>query len=1324
MANTAKIPGIKPPSSLSFGQTPAKNWKLFLQKWNIYVTLSGLAEKEKVFQVAMFLSTLSDEALEIYNGFTFTSSEADRTVKEITDKFNSYAIGEINETYERFLLNKRHQLDGETFESYYASICSLIKTCNYCMNCIDSILRDRIVLGVKDSATQTELLKLRDLTLKTAVDTCKAAETVSAHSIAMHKSESETVNKIKLHVKKKAPMKYSSKPKCKFCDNNHEFKKELCPAYGKICTRCGGKNHYAAVCKNKPKNRSQKDTVNIIDDSDCEWILGIQDQDRVAPVRRDLKCKMYIRNTPVSLQIDTGATVNILPVRYAGKILPTKRVLRMWNNDVVQPLGTCRETVYNPKNKMNSSVEFIVCENNFTPLLGLAASQKLELLTIRNENIDSVSIVKCEDFNDVYTKTLGTLPGTQSLTVDSTVKPVVMPTRRIPIALYDKLKCELERLCDINVIAKVDEPTDWVSQIVVVQKKDLSLRVCIDPHALNKALQRERYTLPILSDSLHELSNSKVFTKVDLSSGYWHVKLDDVSSHLTTFQTNWGRYRWLRLPFGLSVSSEIFQKRLMEAFEQLSGVICVADDVIIHGKNMAEHDDNLVKFLQRCREKGIKLNSDKMRLRSDNITFMGHCVTKHGLSIDPTKVSAINDLPSPTNIEELRRFTGMVNFVSRYIPNLSDVLVPLNNLLRKDVIWNWANCQEQAFNKIKRLLVKSPVLAIYDPSKELILENDASNYGLGSALWQQGRPIGYVSRTLSPAEKNYAQIEKELLAVLFGLEKFHHYTFGRCTHIITDHKPLVSINVKPLYKAPKRLQSLLLRMQMYNNIMSFKPGKDIPVADMLSRAPITSPQKDTETINIVMYTPVHSSTLDEVRGATSTDETLTSLGQTIRSGWPDDKSAVSPSLRLYFSYRDELSIVNGIIYRGARIVIPISMRQKVKQRVHAGHLGINSSLRRARDVMFWPGMSSDIRQYIESCGVCASYCDKQPEQSLKMTDVPERPWQKVASDLFSLKGRDYLVTVDYFSGFFEVDHLTETTSDIIVMKMKLHFARHGIPDIVTSDNGPQFSSELFRKFSKAWNFHHYLISPGNSRANGAAEAAVKIAKRLMMKCFDSEQDIHLGLLNLRNTPQEGLTTSPAQRLFGRRTKTLLPTAHDSLVPSNVHMSDVNLQTERKLATASKSHSDTCRDLKPLQTGDTVRVQPIRPGVKTWEEGKITKQLTNRSYEVETDKGRKLRRNRQFLRSSEPSTHSELVKPAQVSSRASAHIQDTLVPTEQIVVPNSPIKNTASPVVTSPTIRTPQNIEHSLKTNVAPTEPIAPIKTRSGRVINKPERLTL
>ena len=814
-----------------------------------------------------------------------------------------------------------------------------------------------------------------------------------------------------------------------------------------------------------------------------------------------------------------------------------------------------------------------------------------------------------------------------------------MPDRRVPISLKSKLKNELDRLVELNVIAPIDEPTEWVSQIVLAKKPNGDVRLCIDPQELNKVIIRERYTLPTLEDSLHELAKSKVFSKTDLASGYWHVKLDEASSKLTTFQTCFGRFRFLRLPFGVSTSAEIFQKKLTQTLQGLKGVICFVDDIIIHGENEKDHDENMKNFLNRCKEEGkiIKLNEKKTFNKVNSVSFMGHKISKQGLEVDESKVKAISEFPNPKNVSQLRTFLGMVNFLGKFIPNMTNILHPLHNLLKNGIEWTWTQSQEDAFIKIKKMIVDSTKLATYDEKQDLVLENDASEFGLGSVILQNNKPIAYASRALSDCERNYAQIEKEMLAIVFGLKKFHHYVYGRHVTIVTDHKHLTSIVLKPLSKAPKRIQCMLMKIQDYNFDLMHKPGTSIPIADALSRNPVEKP----ESVNLVSNlegSPLNETRFLQIKEATAKDATLVKLKQTISRGWPSSKDNLDPELCPYFNFRDEMTLEDGIILRGDRLVIPASLRFDMKNKIHGGHLDIKSCLCRARTYIYWPGMSKEIRQFVEQCSTCASLQNKQAPQPLHLHKIPQRPWEKIGIDIFTIKGRNYLITVDYYSQFFEVDFLKDDlTSTNIISKLKAHIARYGIPEKIISDNGPQLVSKEFQHFCSTYTIQHETISPGNSKSNGQSEAAVKIAKNLMKKCNLNSEDPYIALLNYRNTPQEGIDYSPAQRLMGRRTKTLLPTNPILLNPETVEKKKLEMQRERKQFLMSEKFSHR-KHMCPLKTNDHVRMQPIQEQQKLWKPATVKKQINARSYIVETEYGKLFKRNREHLRlQKEPAT---------------------------------------------------------------------------------------
>ena len=405
-------------------------------------------------------------------------------------------------------------------------------------------------------------------------------------------------------------------------------------------------------------------------------------------------------------------------------------------------------------------------------------------------------------------------------------------------------------------------------------KKFGALRICIDPRPLNTALKRERYQLPMLEDILPELSKARVFPTVDLKLGYWHCVLAPESRVLMTFATPYGRYRWICLPFGHSASSEIFQKHLSHTLENLPGFLCIADDILIFGTGetdeeaTANHDRSLKDLLQRGKDCGIVLNPDKMKLRMSEVNFMVYLLTSKGLKPDPAKVEAITKMPKPQDVEGVHCPNGFVNYLAKFLPKLCELMESIRRLTWKDTPWNWSSEQGQAFANVQRLVTEAPVLCYYDPSQDLTIQYDTSQSRFGAAILQNSKPIEYASRSLTNTETRYAQIEKEMLAIVFALERFNQHTFGRHVHIENDHKPLEMILLKPFARALRRLQLMMRRLKKYDFTLHYERGKNMHLANMLSRAYLPYKGKevdDFESVNMVRYLPISDQRLDEMR---------------------------------------------------------------------------------------------------------------------------------------------------------------------------------------------------------------------------------------------------------------------------------------------------------------------------------------------------------------------------------------------------------------------------------------------------------------------------
>ncbi|KAK2146392.1 hypothetical protein LSH36_611g03056 [Paralvinella palmiformis] len=461
---------------------------------------------------------------------------------------------------------------------------------------------------------------------------------------------------------------------------------------------------------------------------------------------------------------------------------------------------------------------------------------------------------------------------------------------------------------------------------------------------------------------------------------------------------------------------------------------------------------------------------------------------------------------------------------------------PLMKLTRKEQPWIWEREQAKAFSDVQKLVTQAPILTYFDVNKPITVQSDSSEKGMGAVLLiQDSRPVVYASRALRDTETKYVQVEKEMLAIVWSLERFHQYTFGKHIVVQSDHKPLESLMCKPLSKAPRRLQGMMMHLMKYDTEIIYTKGTNIFIADMLSRAYVNYPsteQSYLEHINAVQHLPIRQERLKQIQLQTE---------------------------------------------RGEQIVIPIGLRADMKKAVHSSHIGIEGSLRRARECLFWP--------------------------------------------------------VDYFSNFWEIDKLNRTTSNAVIKKIKAHFSRYGIPSTVMTDNEPQFTAEEFRKFAQKYDFEHVTPSPHYPQSNGKVEAAVKSAKRMLKKTRESGADQYLTLLDIRNTPTNDLP-SPAQRLINRRTRTLIPMTDRLLEPA------LRTDTKSKLQYAKYQqaayYNRNAKDLVILEEGNVVRMKPYSPNI-TWKTGVITKRLDERSYQVDTDSGT-YRHNRSHLRKTNESDH--------------------------------------------------------------------------------------
>ncbi|CAB4037346.1 Hypothetical predicted protein, partial [Paramuricea clavata] len=468
------------------------------------------------------------------------------------------------------------------------------------------------------------------------------------------------------------------------------------------------------------------------------------------------------------------------------------------------------------------------------------------------------------------------------------------------------------------------------------------------------------------------LTKAKVFTIADASEAFHKVVLYEHTSLLTTFQGPNGRYRYLRMLFGISSGPEEYQRRQQEFLEGLEDVINIADDICIFGcgdtdeQASKDHNTNLIALLDRCSERDLRLSPKKIQFKATSVSFMGHILTDKGVALDPSKVIVIQEMPKPVDRNGVQRFLGMCQYLSKFCPKLSKIVLPLRDLTRLNVEFIWTDVHESAFNSAKDLIASSTILQYYDVTLPVTLQVDASNEAIGGVLLQNGKSVCFTSHTLDSTERNYAQIEKECLAIVTCMSKCHQYLYGKKNILVhTDHQPQETIFRKPLSKAPRRLQRMMLKLQQYHFSVQYKKGKEMYIADTLSRAALTNP------------TAMGTSEEERLKEEVSSDATLKSLYETVLIGWPD-----------------EISIDNGVLLKSHQVIIPPSMRQEMLNKIHKAH----------------QGMSAAIRQTCLSCGLCAQYKSERPTEPMKSQEIPTLPWERISVDLFQLDFKTYLNT--------------------------------------------------------------------------------------------------------------------------------------------------------------------------------------------------------------------------------------------------------------------------------------------------------------------------
>ena len=764
----------------------------------------------------------------------------------------------------RFQFNTRRQRAGESIAEYVAVLRKAAEYCNF-GDSLSEMLRDRLVCGITDTTVQKCLLAEKELMLDRAVSLAQSVEIAEkgAKDLQSSTGSANKVHKLSCKATTSGNERKSTHDKDKkvpvYYRRGGKHLATKCRFISEECHICGKQGHIAKVCRSRQKNAdvkkpdpSPKPVHQLSEDSSgAEYTLFPVQNSSCKP----LQTTMMVEGHNLTMEVNTGAAVSLVSEDTVNnspflKCLPLQQTsvrLCTYTGQAASVLGQVLVKVQ--YNNVNETVPLQVVKGSGTTLLGRDWLQKFRLdwKTIFKLHTTLTLQEVLDGHEEVFSDKLGTLKDYKvKFYLEEQATPQFFKARPLPLALRERVADELDRLQAKGIIALV-KFSNWATPIVPVVKSDGSIRICGDfKRTVNKSTRTEIYPLPRIEELFTCLSGGQTFTTLDLSHAYLQLELEEDSQELVTINTHKGLYKYTRLPFGVASAPAIFQRTMESLLRGLPMVCVYIDDIIVSGKTQEEHLHNLNEVLQRLQSAGLHLKKEKCSFFLPEVDYLGHTISAEGLRLSSSKVRAITEVCQPANVTQLKAFLGLVNYYAKFLPDLSIKLAPLYQLLRQDKQWEWSDQEEKSFQEMKQLLSSPNLLVHFDDQKPIVVACDASPFGIGAVLshiLEDGteHPVAYTSRSLSPVEKRYSQLDKEALAIVFGVGKFHRYLFGRKFLLYSDHKPLIHIfgeSKSVPVMASARLQRWALTLSSYTYNIKFKSGKTQGNANALSRLPL------------------------------------------------------------------------------------------------------------------------------------------------------------------------------------------------------------------------------------------------------------------------------------------------------------------------------------------------------------------------------------------------------------------------------------------------------------------------------------------------------
>ena len=858
-----------------------------------------------------------------------------------------------------------------------------------------------------------------------------------------------------------------------------------------------------------------------------------------------------------------------------------------------------------------------------------------------------------------------------------TSRPIVQKPYRAPLAKRQIIEDQVTQMLRNDIIQTSISP--WASPVCLVPKKTGDWRFCVDYRKLNAVTIKDKYPLPIIQDIFDTLQGAKIFSTLDLHSGYHQIPIHPNSIDKTSFVCHLGTFSFKRVAFGLTNAPSVFQRVLNHVLSDLIGKICCCyiDDIVVFAKDAVSHAKNLQIVFDRLRKFGLKLKRSKCHFGKREVDLLGFVINQHGLRPNPERVKAITELQPPKSLPTLRRFLGMTGYYRQCLPDYARINEPLVAMTRKHVRFKWNVACQEAFDRMKQLLVSDNVMAHPNLSLPYRLYCDASDYAIGGILVQIDPTTGiekviqYVSKQLSTTQRRWAVIEKEAFSVIHCLQKLRPYLIGAEYVVYTDHKPLLCLFTKSLNNTKIQRWSVLLAE--YGATIRYRCGKNNIRADMLSRIESENVPDPTD------KTFISTIDADEWYDVSLFDRLPDDNIPLLLDGL--DREEVRIQQRLEFPDQlaealDEDSsfeLHDGLLYSVRkptphavyypRLVLPSRFQTQVVSRAHRsiGHSGVHKTLECVRDGYVWTRMRKTVKRFISTCPLCTVHTKRRQHTPMGTSPLAVYPMQIVGIDLMgpfipSSNGNRYvLVAIDHCSSWVEAYPLQQKTAKCVLNALTQDFfARHGFPEIIISDNGREFTANEVRDYFADSGIRHNVTTPYRPQSNGKTERAIKTLKSMLTKLLDGkradwEERLAEVLMAYRNSVSVVTGFTPFQLLYGRRSRLPLAACADrndatAVPPFGNRLYDLSVMLNRARANTEQSRHYNRERLRrkanaqDLQVGDSVIVaanEPISLSARWDPQFEITRVVGTTHWLRHQRTGRQIKVHRSKLRLVDP-----------------------------------------------------------------------------------------